>query len=95
MNTEYLISKGYIKVGSKSYCSYWKKGDHILTVYDNTHISEVEKLRNSLKEVLEKLDSLQEQHWKAWKDKADMMDQGASTAYEHSYWMLKEVLEND
>lgn len=95
MNTEDLISKGYIKVGSKSYCSYWKKGDHILTLYDNTHMSEVEQLRNSLKEVLEKLDSLQEQHWKAWKDRADIMDQGASTAYEHSYWLLKEVLEND
>ena len=23
---------------------------------------------------------------------ADMMDQGASVAYEHAYWLLKEVL---
>lgn len=36
MNTEDLISKGYVKVGSKSYCSYWNKGDHTVTVYDET-----------------------------------------------------------
>lgn len=93
VSVEDLLSSGYVKVGSKSYCSYWKKGEHILTVYDDTHISEVEQLRNSLKEVLEKLENLQEQHWKDWKEKADMMDQGASVAYEHSYWLLKEVLD--
>ena len=27
-----------------------------------------------------------------WKEKADMMEQGASVAYEHAYWMLKDVL---
>lgn len=93
MSVEDLLNNGYTRIGSKSYCSYWKKGEHILTVYDNTHISEAEQLRSSLKEVLEKLESLQEQHWKDWKEKADMMDQGASVAYEHSYWLLKEVLD--
>jgi len=88
-----LIGKGYIKVGSKSYCSYWKKGDDILTLYDDTTtVDETQQLRNKLNEVLDKLESLQEQHWKSWKERADMIDQGASTAYEHSYWLLKEVL---
>ena len=87
-----LISRGYVKVGSKSYCSYWKKGDHTVTVYDEpTTVDEVQQLRNKIKEVLDKLENLQEQHWKDWKEKADMMD--VSMAYEHSYWLLKEVLD--
>lgn len=49
--------------------------------------------QSKIEEVLQKLDSLQEQYWSRWKKKADMMDQGASVAYEHSYWMLKEVLQ--
>lgn len=94
-----LIIRGYVKVGSKSYCSYWKKGDHTVTVYDEpttvepVNVDEVQQLRNKLKEVLEELEILQEQHWKDWKEKADMMDQGASVAYEHSYWMLKGALQ--
>lgn len=94
VSVEDLISKGYVKVGSKSYCSYWKKDDHTVTVYDETvAIDGTQQLRSKLKEVLDKLENLQEQHWKAWKEKADMMDQGASVAYEHSYWLLKEVLD--
>lgn len=42
--------------------------------------------------VLHQLDTLQEQYWSKWKERADMMDQGASVAYEHSYWMLKEIM---
>lgn len=94
VSVEDLVSKGYVKVGSKSYCSYWKKADHTVTVYDEpVAIDETQQLRNKLNEVLDKLESLQEQHWKSWKERADMMDQGASTAYEHSYWLLKEVLD--
>lgn len=48
--------------------------------------------QKKIEEVLQQLDSLQEQYWGKWKEKADKMDQGASVAYEHSYWMLKEVL---
>lgn len=103
MNNQYsaddLISRGYTKVGSKIYCSYWKKGDHTVIVYDETTnvepvaVDEIQQLRNKLEEVLDKLDNLQEQHCKDWKEKADMIDQGASTAYEHSYWLLKKVLD--
>ena len=47
-----LISRGYVKVGSKSYCSYWKKGDHTVTVYDEpTTVDEVQQLRDKIKEV--------------------------------------------
>ena len=29
---EKLIEDGYVKVGSKSYCEYWKKGDEVITI---------------------------------------------------------------
>ena len=45
--------------------------------------------QKKIEDVLQQLDTLQEQYWK---EEADMMDQGASVAYEHSYWLLKEVL---
>lgn len=47
------------------------------------------ELQKRIVDALNMLDSLQEQHWKKWKEGADMMDQGASNAYEHSYWILK------
>ena len=31
-NIEKLVEDGYVKVGSKSYCEYWKKGDDIVTI---------------------------------------------------------------
>lgn len=43
--------------------------------------------------VLHQLDTLQEQYWSKWEERADMMYQGASVAYEHSYWMLKDGLQ--
>ena len=52
-----------------------------------------EEQQDKIEEVLQQLDTLQEQYWSKWKEEADMMDQGASVAYEHSYWMLKEVLQ--
>ena len=27
-----LIESGYVKVGSKSYCEYWKKGEELITI---------------------------------------------------------------
>ena len=29
---EKLIEDGYVKVGSKSYCEYWKKGEEVVTI---------------------------------------------------------------
>ena len=29
---EKLIEDGYVKVGSKSYCEYWKKGEEVITI---------------------------------------------------------------
>ena len=48
--------------------------------------------QKKIEDVLQQLDTLQEHYWGKWKEKADMMDQGYSVAYEHAYWMLKEVL---
>lgn len=49
--------------------------------------------QKKIEEVLQQLDTLQEQYWSKWKENADMMKQGASVAYENSYWLLKEALE--
>ena len=27
-----LVQNGYVKVGSKSYCEYWKKGEEVITI---------------------------------------------------------------
>ena len=37
---EKLIEDGYIKVGSKSYCEYWKKGDDVVTIPTDSEYSE-------------------------------------------------------
>ena len=29
---EKLVEDGYVKVGSKSYCEYWKKGEEVITI---------------------------------------------------------------
>ena len=31
-NIDELIENGYVKVGSKSYCEYWKKGEEVITI---------------------------------------------------------------
>ena len=37
---EKLIEDGYVKVGSKSYCEYWKKGDEVVTILTDSKYSE-------------------------------------------------------
>lgn len=37
---EKLIENGYVKVGSKSYCEYWKKGEEVLTMPTDTECFE-------------------------------------------------------
>ena len=43
-----LIENGYVKVGSKSYCEYWKKGEEVITIptelecYDDDYDEEYE-----------------------------------------------------
>jgi hypothetical protein len=34
--TEELLEDGYVKVGSKTYYEYWKKGSEIITIPTNT-----------------------------------------------------------
>jgi len=40
LTPEYLLNNGYVKVGSKSYCEYWKKGDDVVTVQADSEHSE-------------------------------------------------------
>ena len=37
-----LIENGYVKVGSKSYCEYWKKGDEVVTILTDLEYSDDE-----------------------------------------------------
>ena len=39
-NIEKLIEDGYVKVGSKSYCEYWKKGEDVITIPTDLEYSE-------------------------------------------------------
>ena len=39
-NIEMLIEDGYVKVGSKSYCEYWKKGEEVITILTDSEYSE-------------------------------------------------------
>lgn len=61
-NIEKLIEDGYVKVGSKSYCEYWKKGDDVVTVQADSEHSEDDDYDEEFelsKEDFEKLKSYQ------------------------------------
>lgn len=53
---------------------------------------EVEDQHKKVDEVLEYLDGESVNRWGLWKEKADMLDQGASNAFEEAYWMAKKAL---
>lgn len=53
---------------------------------------QVEDQHKKVDEVLEYLDGESVNRWGLWKEKADMLDQGASNAFEEAYWMAKKVL---
>lgn len=44
-------------------------------------------------DVSEILEAESSNSWGLWKEKADMMEQGASNAYEKSYWLIKGVID--
>lgn len=56
---------------------------------------QVEDQHKRVDEVLEYLDSESANRWGLWKEKADMLDQGASNAFEEAYWMVKKVLRGE
>ena len=53
---------------------------------------ELEDQHKKVDEVLEYLDGESANRWSLWKEKADMLDQGASNAFEEAYWMAKKAL---
>ena len=56
---------------------------------------ECEDQHKKVDEVLEYLNGESANRWGLWKEKADMLDQGASHAFEEAYWMAKKVLRGD
>lgn len=59
--------------------------------FTDTHslISERDELQERIDKALERMDAESSNSWGLWKEKADMYEQGASAAYEKSYWILK------
>lgn len=53
---------------------------------------ELEDQHKKVDEVLEYLDGESANRWGLWKEKADMLDQGASNAFEEAYWVAKKAL---
>ena len=56
---------------------------------------ELEDQHKKVDEVLEYLDGESANRWGLWKEKADMLDQGASNAFEEAYWMAKKALRGE
>lgn len=56
---------------------------------------ECEDQHKKVDEVLEYLDGESANRWGLWKEKADMLDQGASNAFEEAYWMAKKALRGE
>lgn len=56
---------------------------------------ECEEFQKKADEVLEYLDGESANRWGLWKEKADMLDQGASNAFEEAYWMAKKALRGE
>lgn len=56
---------------------------------------ECECQQKRIDEVLEYLDGESANRWGLWKEKADMLDQGASNAFEEAYWMVKKALRGE
>ena len=54
---------------------------------------EVKELQSKLERVLGYLEGESADRWGLWKEGADMMDQGASNAYEDAYWFVKNIVE--
>ncbi|WP_250697800.1 hypothetical protein [Acinetobacter sp. ANC 3781] len=55
----------------------------------------LEDQHKKVDEVLEYLDGESANRWGLWKEKADMMEQGASNAFEEAYWMVKKALRGE
>lgn len=61
--------------------------------YWNHQQKKIDTLERKMNKILDYLDSKTEETWKSWKDEADMLDQGASNAYEDAYWFVKKTNE--
>lgn len=56
---------------------------------------EAEDQHKKVDEVLEYLDGESANRWGLWKEKADMLDQGASNAFEEAYLVVKKALRGE
>ena len=94
-------------LGSEEYCAQqaWKHQqatiDNLKTQLNNMEAcyigkkKELEDQHKKVDEVLEYLDGESANRWGLWKEKADMLDQGASNAFEEAYWVAKKALRGE
>lgn len=77
------------------------KVDNLKTQLNNMEACYIEKKKEledqhkKVDEVLEYLDGESANRWGLWKEKADMLDQGASNAFEEAYWMVRKALRGE
>src|SRR5690606_511276 len=87
-----------IKIQDADLRKYEKQIESLKAQLNNMEACYIEKKKEcedqhkKVDEVLEYLDGESANRWGLWKEKADMLDQGASNAFEEAYWMVKKAL---
>ena len=85
---EKLIDDGYVKVGSKSYCEYWKKGDDVVTILTDSEYSEDDDQEEYFEDDYDEEYELSKEDFEKLKSYGVSKDVYKYTSIEH----LKEIL---
>lgn len=94
----YGLQDGWVILGITDLDNQQTIIDNLKTQLNNMETCYIEKKKEledqnkKVDEVLEYLDGESANRWGLWKEKADMLDQGASNAFEEAYWMVKKAL---
>ena len=94
----YGLQDGWVILGITDLDNQQTIIDNLKTQLNNMETCYIEKKKEledqnkKVDEVLEYLDGESANRWGLWKEKADMLDQGASNAFEEADWMVKKAL---
>ena len=97
----YGLQDGWVILGITDLDNQQTIIDNLKTQLNNMETCYIEKKKEledqnkKVDEVLEYLDGESANRWGLWKEKADMLDQGASNAFEEAYWMVKKALRGE
>ena len=85
---EKLIEDGYVKVGSKNYCEYWKKGEEVVTILTDSEHSEGDDQEEYFEDAYDEEYELSKEDFAKLKSYEVSKDIYKYTSIEH----LKEIL---